>query len=153
MIINLSQIEEDLKNEYCFKLSKEEKEIFNPNYYSADQILEMVESNEYTILINFDEKNQEIKGYIILHDSVDVLEIMKIGTSFRFRNSGVAQELICEIKKTSKLNVYLEVRESNLAAREFYKKNSFKEISKRKKYYNDNNEDAIIMLFEREGEI
>ena len=41
-------------------------------------------------------------------------------------------------------NITLEVRESNERARRFYLKNGFKEVTKRKNYYND--EDGILMI-------
>ena len=42
------------------------------------------------------------------------------------------------------INITLEVRESNLSAINFYKKNGFNEITKRKNYYKDEN--GILML-------
>ena len=39
----------------------------------------------------------------------------------------------------------LEVRQSNIAAQGLYRKYGFEEIGVRKRYYSDNNEDAVIM--------
>jgi ribosomal-protein-alanine N-acetyltransferase len=39
----------------------------------------------------------------------------------------------------------LEVRPSNQVARNLYAKLGFKEHGRRKRYYSDNNEDALIM--------
>ena len=44
--------------------------------------------------------------------------------------------------------VTLEVRESNIAAISLYEKNGFKSIGTRKGYYQDNNENALIMFTE-----
>ena len=38
---------------------------------------------------------------------------------------------------------FLEVRESNLAAQEMYRKFGFEEAGRRKRYYKDNDEDAM----------
>ena len=42
----------------------------------------------------------------------------------------------------------LEVRESNEAARALYRRYGFYEVGRRKRYYADNHEDAIIMTTE-----
>ena len=44
--------------------------------------------------------------------------------------------------------ITLEVRESNVAAISLYEKNGFKSIGTRKGYYQDNNENALIMFTE-----
>ena len=44
--------------------------------------------------------------------------------------------------------ITLEVRVSNVAAISLYEKFGFKSIGVRKKYYQDNNEDALIMFTE-----
>lgn len=41
--------------------------------------------------------------------------------------------------------VTLEVRKSNTAARELYRKWGFEEVGLRKRYYRDNNEDALLL--------
>ena len=43
--------------------------------------------------------------------------------------------------------VHLEVRESNLAAQELYKTLGFAQIGRRKYYYSDPPEDAILLKF------
>ena len=42
-------------------------------------------------------------------------------------------------------DIFLEVRESNVSARALYVKLGFAEIGKRKKYYSNPTEDAILM--------
>jgi ribosomal-protein-alanine N-acetyltransferase len=39
----------------------------------------------------------------------------------------------------------LEVRDSNRAARALYRKYGFEEVGRRKHYYRDNGEDAVLM--------
>ena len=43
----------------------------------------------------------------------------------------------------------LEVRQSNLVAQNLYKSLGFKKVSVRKKYYEDNGEDALLMVTDR----
>jgi len=82
-------------------------------------------------------------------DSIDVYEILAIATIEECRNKGIAQELLDKIKTK---DIFLEVRESNKKAINFYKKNNFKQISIRKGYYSDPTEDAIIMKMEVNNE-
>ena len=78
-----------------------------------------------------------------------IYEILAIATIEEYRNKGIAQEFLDKIKIK---DIFLEVRESNQVAISFYKKNKFKEISVRKNYYSEPNENAIIMKLEVNNE-
>lgn len=125
-----------------------ETKIFEDSAYTKEQIEEMYSNDNYFFYLYCNE-NSEIVGYIILYNSLDSLEIMKIAVNKSFRNKNIATNLIEEVVKSSSSNILLEVRESNNAAINFYIKNGFKKISIRKNYYRNNNENAVIMLFER----
>ncbi|WP_432775953.1 ribosomal protein S18-alanine N-acetyltransferase [Brevibacillus gelatini] len=62
----------------------------------------------------------------------------KIGLGLMFKMMGVAKMLGAN-------SMTLEVRPSNTVARNLYTKLGFREHGVRKRYYSDNNEDAIIM--------
>ena len=68
-----------------------------------------------------------------------------------YRRNGFAKALLglLEVKLQEKNieKIFLEVRESNLPAKNLYSTCGYKEISKRKKYYSDG-EDAVIMAKE-----
>ena len=91
-------------------------------------------------------ENNITAGYVIVFNNSDSLEIMKIGVNPEYRQKGIGTILINEIKK-SRMGIFLEVRENNIIAIEFYKKNGFKEAGKRKNYYRDTGEAAIIMVY------
>jgi ribosomal-protein-alanine N-acetyltransferase len=42
--------------------------------------------------------------------------------------------------------VLLEVRRSNIVAQAFYEKNGFSTVTVRRRYYQDNREDALVMI-------
>jgi ribosomal-protein-alanine N-acetyltransferase len=42
-------------------------------------------------------------------------------------------------------SIWLEVRESNRTARNLYEKLGFAPVGKRRRYYSDNDEDALVM--------
>jgi ribosomal-protein-alanine N-acetyltransferase len=71
-------------------------------------------------------------------------EILNLAVDPRYRRAGIATLLIKqEIRK--KALFFLEVRESNLAARALYERLGFVEISRRAEYYNNPTETAIVM--------
>lgn len=126
------------------KISKLESEIFGVTAFSLNQLKEMSEIDRYRFILISD--RDDIKGYAILLDSVDVWEIMKIAVAKLDRKKGYGDRLLNYIFSFSKMPIMLEVRESNTPAIEFYKKNGFEKIGVRKNYYHDTNESALIMI-------
>ncbi|WP_067138993.1 GNAT family N-acetyltransferase [Oceanivirga salmonicida] len=80
-------------------------------------------------------------AYCILLDSIDVYEIFEIAVLPKYRKQGIATKLIEKLPNNK--DIFLEVNEENIGAVNLYKKNGFKEISRRKAYYKDKT--AIIM--------
>ncbi len=71
-------------------------------------------------------------------------EILNIAVGERFRRKGVGWQLLQhELKHGA--NVYLEVRESNIAAIQLYQKAGFIEAGRRREYYQNPLESAIVM--------
>ena len=133
--------------DYIEQIFNLEKEIFKNSAFSIDYLKTLIKNNNsfiYTYLIN-----NQVCGYLMVLDSIDVYEILAIATIEEYRNKGIAQELLDKIKIK---DIFLEVRESNQVAINFYKKNKFKEISVRKNYYSEPNENAIIMKLEVNNE-
>lgn len=140
-------IERLKKDENLLNLVELENEIFLKSSYTLEQLKDMILDDNYIIYIY--KLEEEIVGYLILHDSFDVYEIMKIGTKNSSRGLGIGRNLISKYLDEYNKDLFLEVRESNSVARNFYKKLNFKEVGIRKKYYSDNDESAILMLLER----
>ena len=99
----------------------------------------------------------KILGYICFSLIVDELHILNFAVDVPFRRNKVATRLldyaIDIAKKNGATIAFLEVRESNKGVIELYKKAGFFEIAKRKKYYADNGEDAIIMINHLYGDL
>ena len=62
-----------------------------------------------------------------------------------WRRKGVANSLLTNGIKGFQGSVFLEVRESNRAALNFYKLHNFQEVSRRPEYYESPPETAIVM--------
>jgi ribosomal-protein-alanine N-acetyltransferase len=64
-----------------------------------------------------------------------------------FLRRGIADELLRELVQRAESEVsaiLLEVRESNLPARRLYEKHGFREVGRRREYYREPAEDAIL---------
>ena len=133
--------------EYIKQIFNCEKEIFKNSAFNKSYIETLIKGNNSFVYVYLIE--DKICGYLMVLDSIDVYEILAIATIEEYRNKGIAQELLDKIKTK---DIFLEVRESNQVAINFYKKNKFKEISVRKNYYSEPNENAIIMKLEVNNE-
>ena len=143
MIIKLTSNDVD----YIEQIFSLEKEIFKNSSFNRVYLDTLVKGNNSFIYVYLIE--DKICGYLMVLDSIDVYEILAIATIEEYRNNGIAQELLDKIKTK---DIFLEVRESNQVAINFYKKNKFKEISVRKNYYSEPTENAIIMKLEVNNE-
>ena len=133
--------------DYIEQIFNLEKEIFKNSAFSIDYLKTLIKNDNSFIYIYL--IDNQVCGYLMVLDSIDVYEILAIATIEEYRNKGIAQELLDKIKTK---DIFLEVRESNQVAINFYKKNKFKEISVRKNYYSEPNENAIIMKLEVNNE-
>jgi len=99
------------------------------------------------------EKDRSLAGYIVFESVLDEGHITNLAVAQGYQRQGVASKLIehvLDIAKGLKIKqIFLEVRQSNEAAKKLYQKFGFKEIGKRKGYYPNAKEDAIIY---RKGE-
>ena len=143
MIIKLTSNDID----YIEQIFNLEKEIFKSSAFNKSYLDTLIKGdNSFIYVYLIDDK---VSGYLMILDSIDVYEILAIATVEEYRNKGIAQKLLDKIKTK---DIFLEVRESNKIAINFYKKNKFKEISIRKNYYSKPNENAIIMKLEVNNE-
>jgi len=95
------------------------------------------------------EKSGQVCGYIMAWIVVDQLHVLNIATDPDHLRLGVGTALLQEAARQASargaVEVTLEVRRGNRAARAFYKQHFFAETGVRPAYYRDNGEDAIIM--------
>ncbi len=84
---------------------------------------------------------------------VDELHVATIATHPEFRGQGIGREILlhalCVAKEEGAIKSFLEVRESNEVAQNMYRNFGFVEDGRRKGYYKDNGEDAILMSLDQ----
>lgn len=90
-----------------------------------------------------------IVGYIVPWMLVDEVHIANIAVDPEFRQRGIARQLLMgaltRARKLGVVSATLEVRAGNQAAQKLYRSFAFEKAGRRKHYYKDNDEDAIIM--------
>ena len=92
-----------------------------------------------------------LMGYIIATDIADESELLRVAVADKFKRLGIGKELVKTYTENLKPHCdkfFLEVRQSNEAAKALYEKVGYKSISIRKDYYSDPNEDAVIYSME-----
>ena len=87
-------------------------------------------------------------GVQFLEEEIEILGIgVTPGSRRKKIATGLMDELVTYFEKSDYRKIILEVRESNVVAQKLYRKYGFNKISKRKKYYVD--EDAEVYLKEK----
>lgn len=92
---------------------------------------------------------RHICGFVIARCGADEWEIENVVVDSEQRRRGFGSALIRELLKRAReagtTSVLLEVRESNHAARQLYEKLGFSESGRRRSYYREPSEDALIL--------
>ncbi len=90
-----------------------------------------------------------VGGYLFAVSLYEEFHVNKIATDSRVRHRGYGRQLIEDAigraRGAGGATVTLEVRVSNLTAREFYRSYGFREAFRRKNYYQDG-EDAFALV-------
>jgi ribosomal-protein-alanine N-acetyltransferase len=93
-----------------------------------------------------------IVGMIVVWLIVDEAHVATIATHPDYRRQGIAQRLLAhalrQLLEEGARSSFLEVRASNFAAQEMYRKFGYEESGRRRRYYRDNDEDAILMTLD-----
>lgn len=86
----------------------------------------------------------EVVGFLSVQDLAGELEITNIAIHPDHQGQGLADQLMQELASYSR-PIFLEVRASNQAAQNLYTKHGFEVVGKRKNYYHQPVEDAVLM--------
>jgi ribosomal-protein-alanine N-acetyltransferase len=89
-------------------------------------------------------EEDKIVGYIGTENVAGETHIINMGVHPDQRGKGIGKKMMAEALDARDV-AFLEVRTSNLPAQKIYEHFGFKNVGLRKKYYQDNDEDAIIM--------
>lgn len=118
--------------------------------WSEELLREELESPNAVILAAVGEDGA-LLGYAGLRTVLDEGYINNVAVDGRFRRRGVADALIdalADFGRDRLAFLTLEVRASNAPAIALYAKHGFRSVGRRKSYYDDPKEDAILMTLE-----
>ena len=97
------------------------------------------------------EQDDGVVGFIVGRQVGHEWEIENVAVTASARRRGLGSRLVGEflrlVRERGGSQVFLEVRESNHAARALYEKWAFVESGRRKMYYHDPPEDALVLRF------
>ncbi|NOY99119.1 MAG: ribosomal protein S18-alanine N-acetyltransferase [Chloroflexi bacterium] len=98
------------------------------------------------------EAGAEVIGMLVLWIIVDEAHIATVAVHPQYRRRGVSEALVRtalqEAANEGAVTALLEVRAGNIAAQNLYRKIGFEAVGRRRGYYKDNGEDAILMTLE-----
>jgi ribosomal-protein-alanine N-acetyltransferase len=96
------------------------------------------------------EVDGRVVGMVVAWLLIDEMHIATIATHPDYRRQGIASKLLANIllhgMDEGAQSSFLEVRQSNLAAQEMYRRFGYEVSGRRRRYYRDNDEDAILMI-------
>lgn len=119
---------------------------FSDHPWSGASIARVLADSERALWL-IAERDSRSVGYLAALKAPDRIEILNLAVRPECRRQGVATALLKALcRHAAGMPIGLEVRESNQAARELYRGIGFLAVGRRKAYYADNGEDAIILL-------
>lgn len=90
-----------------------------------------------------------IVGFAVLITAADEAELANLAVAPAARRGGIAtrlvEEALMQAEAAGAREVFLEVRESNAAARALYAAQGFTEVGRRRAYYRAPDEDALVL--------
>lgn len=114
--------------------------------WSEKQILSDMQQDNVDYF--FVKKDEKVVGFLAISQLAGELEITNIAIKKAYQGHGLGSQLLANLDHID-FPIFLEVRASNTPAQALYEKFGFDIIGKRKQYYHEPVEDAIIM--KREG--
>ena len=95
------------------------------------------------------EHDGKVVAMIVVWLIIDEAHVATLATHPDYRRMGIGRRLLAhalrQIMQDGARSSFLEVRASNLAAQEMYRKFGYEATGRRRHYYRDNDEDAILM--------
>lgn len=104
--------------------------------------------NDAAVIIVAEGEDGSVLGYAGLQTVLDEGYITNVAVDSTYRRQGIADELIAAFVRFGQAKLAfltLEVRASNAPAIALYAKHGFVEVGRRKNYYDDPKEDALLM--------
>ncbi len=140
----------DFAPEHLSEIVEAEKICFPGDPWSRESFVEAIELGGCNILCAEDMQLSKIIGYSAIYCVADQADLANIAVLPECRRLNIGKVLLEKTMEKARemgvCEVFLEVRESNLAARRLYLSSGFVEIGIRRNYYSSPRENAVIMM-------
>ena len=124
-----------------------ERAVFSTPWTEGQLLSEQGEGRFFALAV----QDGKLLGYCILRNFAEEAELYKIAVAETSRRRGIADRLLTAVltyaEESGITKIYLEVRAGNEPAISLYQKYGFVAAGRRKGYYDNPVEDAIIMTF------
>ncbi len=128
-----------------------EKKAYGSHHWSKDSFMGEL-SNDLARYFSVFDENEKLIAYCGCWQILEEVHITNIAVDIDFRQRHIGEAMlktiIDECYRNMAKYITLEVRVGNKPAIGLYEKYGFKSLGTRKGYYQDNNEDALIMWTE-----
>jgi ribosomal-protein-alanine N-acetyltransferase len=106
-------------------------------------------AEERMLFLVAEEETGTLVGYVVAWSTIDEAELANLAVARSARGEGIGKALVDAALRFGEERgcscMYLEVRESNQAARAVYAARGFEQVGRRKRYYRDPIEDALVL--------
>jgi [ribosomal protein S18]-alanine N-acetyltransferase len=101
------------------------------------------------------ELDGRVSGILVGRVAADEFEILNLAVAKVCRRKGVATRLVTSALESARTagapRIYLEVRASNEGAIDLYTRMGFRESGRRRNYYRNPSEDAVLLVLNQDG--
>ena len=136
------------------ELSLAERRCFPEDPWTVGMLEDTLGNDRCTVIGVYNRQMTNLVAYGVLYNAADEADIANIAVLPENRECGIGYSLLSKMVDIARYKganrIFLEVRESNLAAVSLYKKLGFANIGRRRNYYTNPREDAIVMVLGEE---
>lgn len=130
-----------------------ESEIF-PDAWPAESFRESMDASDGGGLI-VESRNgpaRKLLAYACYYSAAGETHVTNLAVAPDYRRRGIANKILASLNEKAKTSlsdaIFLEVRASNGPAIKLYESRGFQELYRRKNYYHDPREDAVVFVLE-----
>jgi len=130
------------------RLMEIEREADTAAHWREDDYAAMFSAKSVKRVVLVAEERKNVLAFVVAQTATDEWEIENVVVALEARRRRLASRLIERLLDLGAaggaISVVLEVRESNVAARGLYGRSGFVEVGRRKGYYSNPDDDAVL---------